>query len=125
MRKRLTRVSQLQARGTNQLLLLKFRNTPTLSERQDKKSHLQLKSLNTLEPIGTVGEQETPTVDIPEYTEPIGTAGQEEPPTVTIPEYTKPIGTAGQEVPPTVEMPEYTEPIGTVGARRVSYCRKA
>ena len=67
------------------------------------------------DPIGTVGQEEAPTVEISEYTDPIGTAGKEEPPTVTIPKYTEPIGTAGQEEAPTVEKPEYTEPIGTVG----------
>ena len=67
------------------------------------------------DPIGTVGQEEAPTVEIPEYTDPIGTAGKEEPPTVTIPKYTEPIGTAGQEEAPTVEKPEYTDPIGTVG----------
>ena len=67
------------------------------------------------DPIGTVGQEEAPTVEIPEYTDPIGTAGKEEPPTVTIPKYTEPIGTAGQEEAPTVEKPEYTKPIGTSG----------
>ena len=67
------------------------------------------------DPIGTVGQEEAPTVEISEYTDPIGTAGKEEPPTVTIPKYTEPIGTAGQEEAPTVEKPEYTDPIGTVG----------
>lgn len=67
------------------------------------------------DPIGTVGQEEAPTVEISEYTDPIGTAGKEEPPTVTIPKYTEPIGTAGQEEAPTVEKPEYTKPIGTSG----------
>ncbi|MCY7066297.1 SIALI-17 repeat-containing surface protein, partial [Streptococcus oralis] len=63
------------------------------------------------------GQEESPTVEKPEYTEPIGTAGQEEAPTVEKPEYTEPIGTAGQEETPTVEKPEYTKPIGTSGVQ--------
>ena len=54
-----------------------------------------------------MGQEQPPTVSIPEYTKPIGTAGQEQPPTVSIPEYTKPIGTAGQEQAPTVSVSEY------------------
>ena len=66
-------------------------------------------------PIGTVGNQEAPTVEIPEYTEPIGTAGDQEAPSVVIPEYTKPIGTAGDQEAPSVIIPEYTESVGTAG----------
>ena len=54
-----------------------------------------------------MGQEQAPTVSIPEYTEPVGTAGLEQAPTVSIPEYTKPIDTAGQEQAPTVSVPEY------------------
>ena len=81
------------------------------------------------EPIGTVGEEAAPTVElpeftggvndeaapvteIPEYTEPIGTVGEEAAPTVELPEFT---GGVNDEAAPVTEIPEYTEPVGTVG----------
>ena len=59
-----------------------------------------------------MGQEQAPTVSIPEYTKPISTAGQEQPPTVSIPEYTKPIEIGREQKAPTVESPDYSKPGG-------------
>ena len=61
---------------------------------------------------GGINDKEAAVTEIPEYTEPIGTVGEEAAPTVELPEFT---GGVNDEAAPVTEISEYTEPVGTVG----------
>ena len=57
------------------------------------------------EPIGTVGDEAAPTVEVPEFE---GGVNGEEAAVAELPEYTAPSATVGDEAAPTVEVPEFT-----------------